>query len=158
LRNAVALAAAAAALIVAGCGGDDADTATTSSSTTDATAISVEQWTTQANRICVEGEKATQRTAAQRFGGEPPTGSELDEFGTTVLVPSLQGQHDAIAGLPRPEAEGETIDELLSALQEGIDAIDEDPSVLVQGTDSVPAIQDATALAQELGLTDCGSG
>jgi hypothetical protein len=96
--------------------------------------------------------------AAQRFGDDPPSRGELEDFGATVVVPTLQSQHDAITGLPRPEAEAERIDEMLGSLQEGIDAIAEDPSLLVQGTDSIPAIEQSTAIARELGLTDCGAG
>lgn len=156
----LALAAIAAALFVAGCGDDDdEDTTTTTSTTTEAAgSISVEQWTTGADTICAEGDRAQQQAAAQRFGDQPPSEPELEDFGATVVVPNLQAQHDAISGLPRPEAEAERIDDMLNALQEGIDAIAADPGLLVQGADSVPAIAEATELAQDLGLTDCGSG
>ena len=157
-RLPVALSLVVAALLV-GCGDDEEEPAPTTTATTEPTgSISVEQWTTQADRICAEGERAQQQAAEQRFGDEPPTQTELEEFGTTVVAPNLQAQHDAIAGLPKPDAEAGRIDEMLSALQDGIDAIADDPALLVQGIDSVPAIQDATAIAQELGLTDCGAG
>jgi hypothetical protein len=155
----LALLAIAGALVVGGCGDDDEPRTTTSSGATrSAGSIGIEQWTTQADRICAAGDRAQQQTAAQQFGDEPPTQSELEEFGTAVVVPNLQGQHDAIEGLPKPEAEADRIDAMLSAIQEGIDAIAGDPSLLIQGTDSVPAIQDATEIAEQLGLTDCGSG
>lgn len=146
------------AVLLAGCGDDDDTSTTTTSGTEPAGAISLEQWTTQANRICAEGDRAQEQAAQQQFGNEPPSQSELEEFGRNFVVPNLQAQHAALAGLPKPEAEAARIDELLEALQEGIDAIADDLGVLVQGTDSVPAIAEATAIAEELDLTDCGSG
>ena len=153
------IAIVAAGLIAGGCGDDDdeAPRTTTSGATGPVGSISTDQWTTQADRICAEGDRAQQQAATQRFGGEPPGQAELEEFGSTVVVPNLQVQHDAIASLPKPEADAERIDRFLGALQEGIDAIADDPGLLVQGTDSVPAIQEATELAEELDLTDCGS-
>ncbi len=152
------LVAIAAALLAAGCGDDD-DDSTTSSSTTTGTVggVSLDRWIVQADQICAEGDKAQQEAAEQQFGDQPPTDAELEDFADTVVVPNLQSQHDAIAALPKPEAEAGEIDELLAKLQEGIDAVSDDPSLLIQGGDSVPAIQEASTRAQDLGLTDCGS-
>ena len=150
----------AVATLLAGCGDDDAEELTTSASGTTGPvgALSLEQWSTQANRICAEGDRAQQQAAQQRFGDEPPSQLELEEFGATLVAPNLQAQHAAISGLPKPEAEAGRIDQLLDSLQEGIDAIAEDPGILVQGADSIPAVQEATEIAAELDLTDCGSG
>ncbi|HEX2128123.1 MAG TPA: hypothetical protein VHF58_02790 [Solirubrobacterales bacterium] len=149
----------AVAALLAGCGDDDETISTTTSAADDATgAISTEQWTAQADRICAAGDRAQQQTANLRFGDEAPTDAELEEFGRTILVPNLQAQHDAIAGLPKPPGTEAQIDAMLSELEDGIDAISNDPALLVQGTDAVPGIRTATELARELGLSDCGAG
>lgn len=148
---------AAAGVLAGGCGDDDATT-TTSSTTEAAGSITIEQWRAQADRICAEGDRGQQQAAERLFGEAAPSQAELEEFGEAVLIPSLQAQHDAIAALPRPQAEAGRIDEMLDFLQDGIDAIAADPSVLVEGTDSVPAIAQTTERAQALGLTECGSG
>ena len=145
-----------AALLV-GCGDDDDTTPTSTATGTDGS-ISVEQWATHAERICTEGDRAQERAARQRFGEEPPSQAELEEFGTAVVVPNLRIQRDALAALPTPAAEADRIDAMLDALGEGAEAIAADPAVLVQGADSVPALREATELAEELGLTECGSG
>ena len=155
------VAALAAAVIGAGCGDDDEETTTTTTTTTDEAAsveLTLDQWTAQADRICGQADRALEQAAQQEFGQQPPSEAELEEFGRTVLAPNLQSQHDAIEALPAPAAETDQVEAMLSGLQEGIDQIEEDPSLLVQGADSVPAIAEATEIAQELGLTDCGSG
>jgi hypothetical protein len=142
-----------------GCGDDESDEPTTTSGATGAAgAISVEQWADAAERICSEGDRAQQQAAEQRFGDQPPSEEELEEFGTAVVVPNLLAQQAAIEALPVPAAEAERIEEMLVALGAGIDAVAADPGALVQGSDSVPAIAEATRLAEEIGLTECGAG
>jgi hypothetical protein len=141
-----------------GCGDDDGEPTSTTTGATDAAgSITIEQWAESADRICSEGDRAVQQTAAQRFGDDSPTEAEIEEFGDTVTVPNLQAQHDAIAELPKPNGEADEIDAMLGALQDGIDALADDPLLLVQGTDSVPGIAKATEIADDLGLTDCGA-
>jgi len=152
-----ALAAVGLALLVAGCGDDD-DESTTTTTSTEAASITLDQWADQADQICAEGDRAQQQAAEQEFGEHAPSQDEFEEFATDVVVPGLQSQHDAIAELPAPEAEAEQVETMLAKLQEGIDQIAEDPAALVQGTDSIPGIIEATEIAQELGLRDCGSG
>ena len=158
-RLSLTVTALAAGLLAGGCGDDDeAPPSTTPGATGSTGSISVEQWTTQAQAICTAGDRAQQQAARQRFGDEPPSQTELEEFAVTVVVPNLEAQHAAISGLPKPDAEAERIEEMLSALSAGIDAVAEDPAALVQGADSVPAIAQATELAEDLGLDDCGAG
>jgi hypothetical protein len=159
----LALVSVCAALFAAGCGDDEEEpeaptTATETGTTGPSGTASIDSWTKQAEEICASGDKAQQQAAQQAFGGQQPSEEELTAFASDVVVPNLQEQYDAIAALPKPEAEAEQIDAMLSSLQTGINQVTEDPGALVQGTDSLPAIQDATEQAKELGLTDCGSG
>jgi hypothetical protein len=159
----LAVPAIALALLAAGCGDDDDEDTTsatdTSTATTEASATpTLEQWLANADEVCAAGDQELAAAAEEQFGNEPPSEAELEQFGTELMVPALQAQHDGIAALPKPEEEAERIDEMLAALQEGTDEIEADPALLVQGNDSVPGIAEATKIAQELGLTDCGSG
>jgi hypothetical protein len=157
----LALTAVAAALVAAGCGDDEEDPTTPATTATDAStegSATLDSWVKRADEICTSGDQAAQQAAQQAFGNKQPSEEELTAFASDVVVPNLQEQYDAISALPKPEAEAEQIDAMLSSLQTGINQVNEDPGALVQGTDSIPAIQEATEQAKELGLTDCGSG
>ena len=125
-------------MVAAGCGGDDETTSTSTTAgatgTTGAAGASLthEQFVAQADAICVAGDK-TIETAAQALG-QSPTEAVLEQAVTDSVVPALQQQHDAIAALPAPEGEETQVDDLLSNLQEGIDALEEDPTLVTAAT------------------------
>jgi hypothetical protein len=129
-------------LIAAGCGGDDDG----------GEPLTKEEFITQADAVCTEGdqrlEDATQELTAN------PSQEEVEAFVSDTLVPSLQEEHDGIAELAPPEEDQETIDAMLSDLSAGIDEIRADPS-LVFGDEN--PLADASAAAQEYGMTVCGS-
>jgi hypothetical protein len=137
LRIGVIALVAALALAAAGCGGDDETTAEP---------LTKEEFITQADEICTEGneELATE---------EQPDPENLDAFITDTLAPNLQEQHDGIAALGVPEGDEEEIESLLDNLQEGIDALEEDPNTLTEGGPFVEVNRQAT----EYGLQVCGS-
>jgi hypothetical protein len=157
----LAVPALALALIAAGCGDDDDEDTPSATTTSGATAPSGsathEQWISRADEICASADHDLTADAEQAFGSEEPTEADLEQFAQDALLPSLQSQHDAIAALPKPEEDAEQIDDLLSALQQGIDEAQDNPVALTQG-DATPGIQKANQLAQEIGLTDCGEG
>ncbi len=69
-----------------------------------------------------------------------------------VLVPNVQGQHDDIDALGAPEGDEDDVQAILDALQEGIDAVEADPSLITSSDDP---LGEASDLAGEYGLTDC---
>jgi hypothetical protein len=165
LARLLALTAISAALVAAGCGDDDGEpTGSTTTAAGDASggteSESIEAWRERADQICAKGNAALTRAATQAFGGQQPSQTQAEAFASDVAVPSFQQQHDAIAALPKPEAEAEKIDAMLSSLQTGINQVTEDPGALLPNGDSssAPAIGEATSQAQELGLKECGAG
>jgi hypothetical protein len=125
-------------LIVSGCGSD---------------AISKDDFVTKANKICADGD--TELATASEEVGDAPSEEDLEAFVTDTVVPNIQDQHDAIEDLGAPEGDEDAVDDMLSGLQDGIEAIEADPVGMLTA-DSDP-FADANAAADELGLTDCGS-
>ena len=158
----LALVAVGGALVVAGCGDDEETSSTTT--TPEATVatgtgggtLPKEEFITEADQICAAGDETI--TAAGDSLGQSPSNADLEQFTGDVIVPSIQSQYDAIAALPVPEGEEEQVDELLSALQSGIDELEADPSLITAGDSAESPFADANKLAKEFGLTDCGEG
>lgn len=153
--------AVSAALAVTGCGGDDttdgsASSTPTSTPTTAAAsetaAISTEDFTTQANAICVAG-NADLAAAAQEVGDQP-TDAQIEAFATDTLIPNIQAQHDDIEALGAPEESADDVGAMLDSLQGALDTVAADPSLLAGDTDPFAA---ASELAGGLGLPDCAS-
>jgi hypothetical protein len=141
--------ALALSLVATGCGGGS-DDKNDSSDEPAASAISSADFLEQANQICADGN--VDINAAGDALGEAPTAEEIAAFSTDVVAPNVQDQHDAIADLGAPEGDEDAIDALLTALQEGIDALTADPAVIT--ADAGP-FEDANAAATDLGLTEC---
>ncbi len=155
-----ALLAALGALAVAGCGGDDETTeATTESgaSGVTGTALTQEEWATQADAICAAGDKEINAAGNELFGAQQPSEAEIEQFANDVLVPSIQGQLDAIRALTPPEDIADDVTVFLDDANAALDEIRDDPS-LVAVSDSESPFADVNAQADELGLTKCGDG
>lgn len=130
------------ALVTAGCGSDDEP---------EAEALTHDEFVTQANKVCSDGQKELEK-ATEAFGDELPSEEEYREFITDTMVPNIQGQVDAIDELDAPEADEDAVEKMLGSLQEALDAVSEDPEAAA--TDDGP-FEDANAAALELGLTEC---
>jgi hypothetical protein len=159
--NQLAAFALVAALAIAGCGGDDETTSTTTSGVSGATGVSGaslthEEFVKQADAICLSGDK-TLNGAGQSLG-QSPTEADLEGFVDDTVVPALQGQYDAIAALPAPEGEEDQVDDLLSQLQDAIDTLADDPTLITAGDSADGPFADVNQAAQDFGLTECGDG
>jgi len=131
------------ALMAAGCGGGD-------DGGEDAAPLSKADFTTQADKICADG-NAELESEAEALGDEP-TQEQIEGFAADVLVPNLQGQHDDIADLGVPEGDEDDVKAILDSLQEGIDAVEADPSLITSSDDP---LAEASDLAGDYGLTEC---
>lgn len=129
-------------LAVTGCGGSD-----------EAPAISHDDFVTQANEICADASAELQEAGADLT--DTSSEEDLIAFIEDTAIPNFQGQHDDIEDLGAPEGDEDDVDALLTALQDGIDAVSDDPSAfIVEGADP---FADANEAATELDLTDCAT-
>jgi hypothetical protein len=152
--TAVVCAALAAALISA-CGDDNEDKqqfgATVGSGTT--SALSKDEFLLKANAICELGNKELDE-AAQALG-ENPSSDEVTSFATESLVPSIESQIGEIRALGAPVGDEAQVTAILDAAAADLDKVKADPSLVSGGGDP---FADANQLADEYGLTSCGSG
>ena len=154
-----ALLAALGALAVAGCGGDDdtsSTTGTSGASGASGTALTQDEWAKQADAICATADKEVDATGRELFGNEQPSQDQIDEFVSDTVVPSIQGQLDAIRALTPPEDIADEVTAFLDDANAALDEVRDDPSLVsAEGGDSPFA--DVNATAKELGLQECGS-
>ena len=160
--------ALAAGLIAAGCGDDDDDTTATTTSTTAAATgatgatgptgepLTKDEFIAQADAICESSDKDIEAAAEDLFsGGANPGQAEEEAFVTGTLVPGVQQQLDAIRALTPPEGDEDEVNAVLDSAQEGLDELEDDPSLL--GTPQNP-LNESTKLAKEYGFEACGQG
>jgi hypothetical protein len=152
----LALIAALGAFGVAGCGGGD-DTST--SPTTEA--LTAEEWATQADAICAQGDKDQQaaiRDFFQQEGIAPnqqPTGAQFQQLATEVILPNIEEQINAVEALPVPEDEAaDQVQQFIDQAESDHNALKDDPNQIINES----AFADTEAIAQDLGLKRCASG
>jgi len=139
---AVALAAA-----VAGCGGDD-DSGSTAAAPTKA------QFVKEADAICAKGnEEISAQIKESGIDGEPSE-AQLIEVVEEIVIPETAKQGEQISELTPPEGDEETVEEITTALAEGVAEAEEDPAAVTAGGDG--PFTEATDLAKAYGLTVCG--
>jgi hypothetical protein len=152
-----ALLAALGAIFVAGCGGDDdtsSTTGTSGASGVSGTALTQDEFVSQANAICDAGDKDVSQAQQDTFGGEKPSQAELDQFVTGTLVPSIQGQIDAIRALTPPEDIADDVTTFLDDAEDALGQVEQDPA-LVEGSDNNGPFEPVNAEARQLGLDSC---
>jgi hypothetical protein len=151
----LAVLASTVALAIAGCGGgDDSTTASTTA------ALTAEQWATQADQICAQGDK-DQRAAVSQFlqeqglgPNDQPTGAQFQQLATEVVIPSIEDQINAIKALPIPEDASDQVQQFLDQAQADLDKLKADPNQIIDES----AFDDTEKLARDLGLQHCASG
>ena len=134
-----AVAALAAGLLAAGCGDDDDESSD----------LTHEEFVTQANEICTEGNAELEQAGQDIEGG--PGSAGFEDFVTDTLVPNVQGQIQDIRDLGIPEEDADlsgTLDEAEDITNE----IADDPAILTEGGDPFAPVNDELS---EAGLTEC---
>ena len=149
---AIALAAA-----VAGCGGGDDSTGGGDSS---AAALTKAEFIKQADAICKDGEEQLEDEGNEfaeenDIDTENATDEQKEEVIVDVIGPALHKQGEELAGLGAPEGEEESIEAIVDALESGADEIESDPAILIEGKEN-PPLEEASELASDYGLTECG--
>lgn len=83
-----------------------------------------------------------------------PTAADLRGFAGDVAIPALQKRVDALRQLDPPSADRKEIDDIIRAVQKGINDVRADPTQLVDGDPFLEANADASSY----GLTSCVLG
>jgi hypothetical protein len=128
--------------IVSGCGGSD-----------QAASLTKSQFVREANSICRNAEH--QRLTALSNSNTEDAGNEPDqaELMTDIALPPVQEMTEELAELGIPTGDETEVQAIISAFEQGIATVNEDPTNVSAG---MRAFSDATKLAEAYGLTDCG--
>lgn len=140
---AVAASTIAAAGAVAGCGaGSD-------------TRLTHEEFLSQGNAICAEGNKQIEEGAGPAFASpDKPTVTEIRTFAETVVLPNVRDTLEQLRELSPPEEDEARVEEILAAAQEAVDKVESDPASLVDDDgfdefDHLATAYDLTACATD---------
>jgi hypothetical protein len=145
-RTQLAALAVTAALAVAGCGGDDEDDSGEGGSET---ALTEEEFTTQANQICADGNQEIAQAGQQL--GQNPSQEQVEAFVNDTLIPTIEGQLAAIDDLVPPESIAGDVDAVIADAQAVVDRLQDDPSLVADQS----LFAEVDTQLTELGLTDC---
>jgi hypothetical protein len=123
-------------------------------------AATADEWRTEADSICRDGNTAVNASLSAAFPNglpQPPSAADLQLLSATV-APLFQAQHDLIADIERPAKLKRKIKKLLKTFQEGVDTIArgaESGDVTTEELDN--ALVPAAKQAKKLGLEVCGA-
>jgi hypothetical protein len=78
----------------------------------------------------------------------------VEDFSRDVIIPNFEGQLSELRALPPPEADEDAVNEIYDELESAIEEAKDDPASLATSDPFV----DATALAHDYGLSNCGTG
>lgn len=133
---------------LAGCGGSD-----DANSTTIAAAISKEEFVTQGNQICADGNEQFDDALDQLQAdvGKRPSEADMEQFATESAVPIIQDQIDQLRALGVPAGEGDQVNEFLDSAQSNVDELENDPTLFTSNL-----FAETNKLAGQYGLTECG--
>lgn len=134
------------AAVFAGCGGDD-------SSDSESEPLTKTELVAQADEIC-QGALDTISEGAADFD-QNTADEDLVAFAEDTYVPELQSELEELQALTPPEEDAEAYDSMLASFEDGVNAIADNPEMVIE-EDAEDPLADATAKAEELGLTVCG--
>jgi hypothetical protein len=155
-KIAVAAMLAVGLLGAAGCGGGGSKSSSASSSSTASTpALSKAEFLKRGNAICKRGNDQINAQGKQLFKPHTrPTAAQRKQFGESA-IPVIQGEINGVRALPAPTGDRATIAKIADTAQKDLDKVKADPSSLAGTGDP---FKDANKLANNYGLTACGSG
>lgn len=155
MRNRLPTLASALSLIVAvalsGCGGEGGEEEAGGDG-----ALTRAAYIAEGDRICADGTARMARQAIERFGGEQPSGEEARDFGSEVVVPTLEEQLAQLRALPAPAGDRESVGAIYDAVDSGIEELRADPGLLTRPNNG-GAFDQANRLARRFGFRQCGS-
>jgi hypothetical protein len=148
-RGVLIAAVSIVALVFAGCGGGSGDETST---------ISTAAFIKKADAICQRGNERMAKgivTYLKKQGIERPRRSDYEALVGKVFVPSISREVEEFRELGTPSEDGDVVDAMIQALEEGAEVAERDPKAVTSSSDTVFGI--ASRLAKEYGLEVCGS-
>ncbi len=143
------VAALTCVMVVAGCGGDDDGG---DSDDGGGTALTKEEFVTQGNQICADG-NAQIAEDAEAIGDNPDQATS-EAFVADSLVPNIQSQIDGLRDLGIPEGDEDQVNGMLEEAESALGEIESDPALLFDENDPFSEVNDQLT---EYGLTECAS-
>jgi hypothetical protein len=116
--------ALATATIAAGCGEDEESGTVAEAASSE---LSKTEWIAQADRICEQSNRALDESAGEFFGSGAPEAKAEARFFRQGVIPSIEEQVSQIGALGAPAGDEETIAEIISTAQEGLEQLAERP-------------------------------
>jgi hypothetical protein len=142
----------AVAAIVAGCGSSSDESSDTTAALTKAEFIE------QGDAICEKGNQSIE-AGAEEFAEDngidtqKPTKAQQEEVIVEVVAPGVRRQGEEIADLGAPGGDGEIVEAIVAAVEDGSDELEENPSQLIEGQNPLAK---GSKLAKAYGFEACG--
>ncbi len=155
-RGTIAIAVALTVVaLAAGCGGGS----DSSSSTSTTGSISKAAFIKQVDAVCQKGTERMQRAVLvflkEHKDVKRPSKAQSEKLVGLAIVPSVEKEIAAMKALDAPEGDEERFNEIVSALEEGLETAEANPEAVVASSDAVFGI--SGRLAGEYGAEVCGS-
>jgi hypothetical protein len=144
--------ALAVGILFAGCGGGEDSSGSGS--------ISKEEFIAKADAICKQSNKRMEAAFGKFLKENPeltkPTDPRFQQLVGDVMIPNLEREIEELKALGVPDGDGEKVDAMISALEEGLETAEDNPQV-VTGSSSDTIFGIASRIAGEYGIEVCGS-
>ncbi len=112
----------------------------------------------KAKEVCQRGSAALTAASNEAIAKVPPgqklSGPAVEEFVRTTVVPTIRNQVKELRAIEAPKGEKAHVEEIYSALDKGIDELEQTPSKLTDGSNVFAA---ADTVAQKYGITVCAT-
>jgi hypothetical protein len=148
----VPLALLAVAVAAGGCGGGSAE------SSADVT-ISKTAFVKKADAVCAKGNKRMEVVFARFLKAHKdirrPDDAVFEKLVGTALVPNIKREIRELRALGAPADDEDRVDDMITALEEGVETAEGNPQAAVKNSEAVYGI--SSRLAKEYGLEVCGS-
>jgi hypothetical protein len=135
------LACLALAVVAAGCGGGGGDTTGGGETTDESGSVPTKAaFIKEADGVCKAADEELNEeieSYAEENGistKKEPTKAQQEEIYAEVVLPNIAGQGEDIDALTPPEGEEVRVEEIVHALDSGVEEAEADPGLLVEGT------------------------
>jgi hypothetical protein len=144
-RTAVLAGAACLAVAASACGGNSKG-------------ISKSDYLARAKAVCQKGNQTLTAASNAAFAKVPPgqklSDQQIEDFVRTTVIPTLRDQIKELRAIPPPKGEKGHVEEIYTALDKGLDELQQNPRKLTDGSN---VFADADTLANKYGISVCAT-